>query len=150
MKKNALPEVRITTYIRATPERVWKALTDPKELARWYPNPEKLQLKKGGRWDFIKGNIAGKVRKMENGKKQKVLVHSFRFTFITGEPESLVTFLVAPHGKNTALTLIHSRFGTAKKTHGHVSGGWPFLMSNLKSFLETRKPLQEGGYSGCG
>lgn len=150
MKKKALPEVRVTTFIRATPARVWKALTDPKELVRWYLKPEKLQLKKGGRWDFIKGNLSGKVLKVENGKKEKRLVHSFRFNFIKGEPESLVTFVVEPRGKDTKLTLIHSRFGTAKQTRGHVSGGWPFLIANLKTFLETLKPLQEGGYSGCG
>ncbi|HYF47853.1 MAG TPA: SRPBCC domain-containing protein [Planctomycetota bacterium] len=140
--KPKLQEVRIQMYLRATPARVWKALTDPKELVRWYKKPLHVSAKKGAAWNFT--SIDGKVLEVKPGKK---LVHTFRFPFAKGEPWTRVTFLLEKHGRNTCLTLIHDRFQHGKQTREWVSGGWPFLISNLKSYLETRKPLQEGGYN---
>ena len=141
MKRKPLQEVRQTIFIRATPARVWKALTDPKELKRWYKKPLDLSCKKGGSWKFTA--IAGKVISVVLRKK---LVHTFRFDFAKGEPNTRVTFELHPDGRNTALVLIHDRFQHGKQTHKWVSGGWPFLLSNLKTFIETKEPMKEGGY----
>ena len=130
-------KVEITMIIAAPPPRVWKALTDPKQLAQWYLVPWKLECRRGGRWDFGTGEkmllLEGNVLEVKRGHR---LVHTFRFT---GRPFSRVTITLAPFGKHTWLTVVHDRFGKDRETRTDVTGGWTDLISNLKTFLETGK-----------
>ena len=72
---------------------------------------------------------------------------AFNFPFAKGEPNTRVTFVLkGTKDKQTELTVIHDRFGAGGQTREWVSGGWPFLISNLKTYLETGTPLQDGGY----
>ena len=57
------------------------------------------------------------------------------------EPPSRVMFDIQPEGAGARLSLIHDGFAPGSKTHDRVSDGWPGILSNLKSLLETGKAV---------
>ena len=134
-------------YIQGSPERVWRALTRGAELGRWYTTPHKLVLRKDGRWDFLEGKMTGKVLGVARPRK---LVTSLRF--LKEESSTRVTFLLEPVklGRRTAteLKVVHDRFAGAKETCRCWSspGAWTWILCNLKTFVETGKPLTERSF----
>ena len=136
-------EARFTFWIHASPARVWKALTQAKELKRWYTDPHKVELRKGGRWEFLGGKLGGKV--LEVVPRQK-LVQTYRL--IPGEPETRVTYEIAERKDRTELTLVHDHFGSAKETYRCATepAVWPWILSNLKTYVETGTPMREGAF----
>jgi uncharacterized protein YndB with AHSA1/START domain len=81
-------EVRITRVFDATPERLWRAYTEPEQITQWWLNTEidKLDVRVGGAWRFVD-------RGQGDGKE-----HGFRGEFIeVDEPRKLVrTFEYEP------------------------------------------------------
>ena len=55
---------------------------------------------------------------------------------------ALATFVLEPHGKLVKLTLTHEGFDEDSKMLPAISKGWPAILSNLKSILETGQPLE--------
>ena len=59
------------------------------------------------------------------------------------EHPSRVTWEIAPLGDACKLTVVHDEFAEGETvTFTKVGGGWPFILSNLKSFLETGEPCR--------
>ena len=52
-----------------------------------------------------------------------------------------MTFELAPRGPAVALTITHDDFEVGSKSYEGIPNGWPGILSNLKSLLETGKPL---------
>ena len=128
-------------WLKARPAKVWQAITAPRHLKRWYTTPEKLELKKGGRWDFV--GFPGEVLEVKSEKK---LVETH--TFDSKERPSRMTFELEACGKFTTLTVVHDRFGKHAKIHGYWVGGWPFILCNLKTYIETGAPMWETSFKG--
>jgi hypothetical protein len=57
------------------------------------------------------------------------------------EKPSRVTYLLEPQGKTVKLTVTHENFAEGSKTLPSISFGWPMVLSNLKSILETGRTL---------
>src|SRR5262249_15591044 len=63
---------------------------------------------------------------------------------LAAEPASRVTWEIEPQpGGVTKLTVVHDELDFASKTAAHVGGGWMFILSGLKTLLETGSPLGE-------
>jgi uncharacterized protein YndB with AHSA1/START domain len=140
------------TYIKTTPEKLWKALTEAEFSEKyWFGFRIKVEQKTGGniRIDAPKGlewcgDHAGKVLECEPGRK---LVYEF----VTADtPEvaqkrhgpSRVTYELQPMGDVVRLRLIHENLlaeDTEKdpNTFRGINNGWPAILSALKSLLET-------------
>ncbi|HEY8685705.1 MAG TPA: SRPBCC domain-containing protein, partial [Chloroflexota bacterium] len=60
---------------------------------------------------------------------------------LSSERRSKVTFEIEPLGEKVKLTVIHDDFDPGSSVLGMISGGWPHVLSNLKTLLETGETL---------
>jgi uncharacterized protein YndB with AHSA1/START domain len=135
------------TYIRTTQEKVWEALTKP-EFTRqfWYGIVLESSWKEGEPWKMVApdGAIydAGEVLEVE---KPRHLVLSWRHQMrpeLKAEGEARCTIDLETTKDMVKLTVTHEMARTGSKLIAAVSGGWPGILSSLKSYLETGKALE--------
>ncbi len=139
------PELVYTTYIRTTPEKLWNAITNP-EFARqyWGGNENVSDWKPGSKWAHVTGD---KERTIRVTGKVVESVPPRRLVLTWADPAneadvSRVTFQIEPVQDEVRLDVIHGDFQPGSDMVNKVSGGWPRVLSSLKSFLETGKPLK--------
>ena len=134
------------TYIKTTKEKLWEALTNGEFTKKYYYNTELLSdLKPGSEIKYLhideNGNetypVKGKILEYEPLKK---ISHSFEFHNNNDKP-SRVTFEIEEAGSSVKLTLTHDGFEEKTETFNSVVEGWPFILSGLKTFLETGNTL---------
>jgi uncharacterized protein YndB with AHSA1/START domain len=130
------------TYIRTTPERLWSALTSP-EFAQQYwrgARPE-AEWKVGGSWKLIfpDGRVgdAGEIVDFEPSKRLSIRWRNEFRPELKAEGWSLCTMEIETVEEAVKLTVTHSIEREGSKFIEAVSGGWPQILSNLKSLLET-------------
>lgn len=136
------------TYIRTTPEKLFKALIDPEFTRRyWVETCQESDWNKGSSWTLRlpDGRVgdSGTVLEIEPDKR---LVLSWRNDFVPELKEegySRVTFELDKVGDSVKLTVIHESDKPKSKLIEKVSGGWPHILASLKSLLETGEPLVE-------
>jgi hypothetical protein len=63
---------------------------------------------------------------------------------VSAERRSKVSFEIEPHGHVVKLTVIHDGFEPGSEVLESVGGGWPVVLSSLKTLLETGEPLSGG------
>jgi DNA-binding transcriptional ArsR family regulator/uncharacterized protein YndB with AHSA1/START domain len=148
-----------TTYINTTPQRLWQALTAPAFTRRywgvtlesdwtagstmtWQQNgvtisdPEQVVLESqpfrrlSYTWHSITPEFADAV-----GLGADVLAKS------ASERRSRVTFDIEPIGRLVKLTVVHDGFDPGSLVREMVGEGWPHLLSDLKTLLETGQTL---------
>lgn len=134
-RSKKIPALQQTLWLKASPAKVWAALTDAKHLTRWFTVAEKLEPRKGGRWDFT--GFPGKVLLFDKGQ---TLSHTHT---APDKSVSRVTYRLKPGGKYTFLSMTHDRFGSSKCTRDCWEGGWPYVLSNFKTYVETGAPMWE-------
>ena len=134
------------TYIRATAEKVWRALFDPAFTRQfWAGTWQECEWKVGAPWRIMipDGRIAdsGEVLEIE---PQRRLVLSWRNEFkpeLREEGYSRLTCLLEPEGDMVRLTVSHEIDRPQSWLIEAVSGGWPLILASLKSLLETGESL---------
>lgn len=130
------------TYIRTTPERLWSALTSP-EFARqyWLGICPEADWKVGGSWKLTRpdGRVtdAGEIVEFEPARRLAIRWRHELTPELKAEGWSLCTMDLEPTGETVKLTVTHSIEREDSKFIGAVSSGWPQILSNLKSLLET-------------
>jgi uncharacterized protein YndB with AHSA1/START domain/DNA-binding transcriptional ArsR family regulator len=141
------PRHAYVIYIRTTPERLWKAITEPEQTRKFFygtdvrstfrPNaPIEYTLRDEAGNEVIP--VVGKVLVCEPPRR---LVHTFQFP---NRPDAAtrVSYQIDPEGPDTVrLTLVHDEFDGETPTFQEVGGGWPRVLSSLKTLLETGTPL---------
>ncbi len=134
------------TYIRSTPDKVWRALTEP-EFTRqiWVETWQDCEWKVGSSWKLMipDGRVgdSGEILEIDPPRK---LVLSWRNEFrpeLRPEGYSRLSYELEPEGDMVKLTLIHEIDLPDSKLIHAVSGGWPMIMASLKSLLETGESL---------
>lgn len=134
------------TYIKTTKEKLWDALTNPKITKQYFfGSPIRSDFKKGSPIEFIikdeKGHdkigISGVIKELIPYKR---IVHTFKFHDKDDLP-SRVTYEIEETDKGLKLTVIHDQFEGKTATYNDVIEGWPYILSGLKTVLETGKPL---------
>ncbi len=133
------------TYIRTTPQKLWEALTTP-EFTRLYFFDATFDSdwKKGSPWRMAQadGTVSDSGEVIES-TAPKPLVPKWENQFPNLKPEGFgrCTFDIVPMGDLTQLTVTHEMDRDNSKVIAAVSGGWPQILSSMKTYLETGKPL---------
>jgi uncharacterized protein YndB with AHSA1/START domain len=130
-------------YIRATPDRVWRAITESEFTRRYYYDNDVASDWKVGspivyRGDDGKESITGEILEIDPPRR---LVHTFYFPG-TDESPSRVTWTIEPRGEASLLTLVHDEFDGETVTYRSVEHGWVPILSGLKTVLETGEALR--------
>jgi uncharacterized protein YndB with AHSA1/START domain len=132
-------------FIRATPEEVWDAITKPEFTARYFHGARVENTPAHHRSLGPDGAVWGDAATLEFDPPRK-LVHGWRSLYspeLAEEAESRVTWEIEPQdGGVSKLTVVHDQLEGAPKTAQSVSGaGWMYVLSGLKTLLETGEPL---------
>ena len=133
------------TYIRTTPEKIWEALITP-EFTRqfWFGFHQESDWKRGSAWKLISsdGTLTDSGEVLECVRPKK-LVLKWRNEFrpeLKADGYTRCTFDIEPRGEQVKLTVSHEAERPGKIIDA-VAGGWPEVLSSLKSLLETGKAL---------
>jgi uncharacterized protein YndB with AHSA1/START domain len=138
-----------SVFIRATPEQVWDAITKPEFTTRYFygsridstfePGARYLSLADDGKQELVDGEIL-------ESDPPRMLRHTWRSLWdpeTAGEPHSRVTWEIEPQESGvTKLTVTHDQLEASPKTAEGVAGGWSYVLSGLKTLLETGEPLE--------
>ena len=133
------------TYIKATPEQVWRALTDADLTARYWGHRNESDWQPGSTWQHLRtdgSGIADITGTVIEAVRPERLVLTFPGSEEQRENPSQVTFTIEPHEEIVRLTVLHENI-PSQKDYEALSGGWPAVMANLKSLLETGKALPQ-------
>jgi uncharacterized protein YndB with AHSA1/START domain len=150
-------------FIKATPEAIWEAITDPDWTERYgYGGRSAFDLRPGGAYRATANEqlqamgmpavvVDGEVIEADPPRR---LVHTWRFLWsdeIAAEGPTRVTFEIGYSGNGvSSLTATHELENapqTAAQLAGEIEGaggGWAYVLSDLKSLLETGKALEVG------
>jgi uncharacterized protein YndB with AHSA1/START domain/DNA-binding transcriptional ArsR family regulator len=142
-----VPTYAYTTYIHATAEQVWQALTDADLTARYWGHANVSDWQPGSTWEHRRTDgsgvvdVVGRVLEAEPPARLVITFDDVPEEQLTREP-SVVTFLVEPHQDIVRLTVTHEKLANLEM-HGGISRGWPAVLANLKSLLETGDVLPQ-------
>ncbi len=139
------PTYVYVTYIRATPEQVWHALTDADLTARYWGHRNESDWQPGSTWRHVRtdgSGISDVTGTVVEALPHERLVITFPGSEEQREEPSHVTFTIEPHEDIVRLTVRHEGLPTAED-HAAISAGWPAVMANLKSLLETGEVLPQ-------
>ena len=130
------------TYIRTTPEKLWSALTDVESMRQyWFGMRCESQWKPGSWWKLVAGDgqvmDAGEIVEAEPPRRLVIRWQHQKRPELKAEGHSLCTMELEPAGAAVKLSITHTIEREGSKLIEAVSGGWPKIMSNLKSLLET-------------
>jgi uncharacterized protein YndB with AHSA1/START domain len=130
------------TYIRTTPGRLWSALTSSDFVQQyWLGARPEAEWKAGGSWKLVlpDGRVAdtGEIIEFEPSKRLCIRWRNEFKPELKAEGWSLCTMEIEPAGEGVKLTVTHTIEREGSKLIVAVSSGWPQVLSNLKSLLET-------------
>jgi uncharacterized protein YndB with AHSA1/START domain len=137
-----------SVFIRATPDQVWDAITKPEFTARYFygsvidstfePGSPYLGWSSDRTQQYVDGEVL-------ESDPPRLLRHTWRALYdeeTAAEQPSRVTWEIEPQdGGVTKLTVVHDQLEASPKTAVSVAGGWMFVLSGLKTLLETGEPL---------
>ena len=140
------------TYVRTTPEKLWSALTDDVEFMKqyWFGTHCESEWTPGSSWKMVSsdGQIsdAGEIVEAEPPRRLVIRWQHQKRPELKAEGESRCTIELEPSGTAVKLSITHSIEREPSKLIEAVSGGWPKIISNLKSLLETGSAVLQEAY----
>jgi uncharacterized protein YndB with AHSA1/START domain/DNA-binding transcriptional ArsR family regulator len=151
------PRQMYQVFIKASPQQIWDAITRPEFTARYFFGS---RVETSGKVSTPIRHFAahsdelwGDDSILESDPPHR-LVHTWRSLYdaeLAGEPPSRITWEIEPQPDGTSkLTVIHDQLEESPKTAASVSGGWMFVISGLKTLLETGEPLSERSVGAAG
>jgi uncharacterized protein YndB with AHSA1/START domain len=124
-------------FIKATPQRVFQALTEKVDLERWFVKTAEVDLRPGGaiRFEWGPGMFnVGKILVLEPP-------HLLSYTWGALEPSpTTITFALTAENDGTRLHLIHTGIGEGEDWDTYytsINSGWSGHLKNLTTWLET-------------
>lgn len=151
------PRFVYTIYIQTTPERLWQALTAPAFTRRYWGAElesdwtvgSSIRWREEGMWDEYR-DMGQVVLESEPYRRLSYSWHHVQceqasllgwtdeeFAQRRDERRSKVTFEIEPAGSTVKLTVVHDDFDPGSEMLKAISGGWPAILSNLKTMLEA-------------
>jgi uncharacterized protein YndB with AHSA1/START domain len=136
-------------YIRTSPERLWEAITDPESRARYqFGATVSSTWTVGSAYEVVHPRAPGALIEGDNLEIDPPhrLVQSYHAVWdddIAAEGTSRVTWEIEPVGDSCRLTVTHDQL--KDDADPHVYGGWPMILSGLKTWLETGQELTTPG-----
>ena len=144
-----VPAYVYVTYIKASPEQVWRALTDADLTARYWGHRNESDWQPGSTWQHLRTDGSG-VSDVTGTVLEAVRPERLVITFPGSEEQrekpSHVTFTIEPHEDIVRLTVRHDGLPTVADYEA-ISGGWPAVLANLKSLLETGEVLPQAPWA---
>lgn len=141
----SIPAYVYVTYIRATADQVWEALTDADLTSKYWFHANVSDWQPGSTWEHRRADGSGAVdvigKVLESEPPTRLVITFEDSPEIEREP-SVVTFLVEPHQDIVRLTVTHENLPNREMLNG-ISHGWPAVLANLKSLLETGDVLPQ-------
>src|SRR5262249_40164266 len=139
------------TYIRTTPEKLWSALTRAEFIEQyWFGCHGESQWTAGSSWKngAAGGPVldAGQIGGAEPPRRPGLRWRNTSKPELEAEGDSLCTMELEPSAGAVKLSITHTIERDPSKFITAVSGGWPKVLSNLKSLLETGAPALEEAY----
>jgi uncharacterized protein YndB with AHSA1/START domain len=139
------------TYIRTTPEKLWSALTDAEFMKQyWFGTHCESKWTAGSSWKHVvsDGQIldAGEIVEAKPLRRLVIRWQNQHKPELKAEGESLCTMELEPSGTGVKLSITHTIGREPSKFIEAVSGGWPKVISNLKSLLETGSIVLQDPY----
>ncbi|HEY2282033.1 MAG TPA: metalloregulator ArsR/SmtB family transcription factor [Solirubrobacteraceae bacterium] len=149
------------TYIRTTPEKLWQALTEPAFTERYWSITFETDWKPGSpmTWKTRGLAIADPEQVVLEAEPYRRLSYTWQTHSpewaqalnlteeagdrLVSEPRSKVTFEIEPLGDQVKLTVIHDDLAPGGLTGSMISNGWPRVLANLKTLLETGETLPD-------
>ena len=151
MKK---PDYVYVTYIATTPEKLWQALIDTDVTRQYWIDPSAgcsrvnvSDWKPGSRWEHRRVDDAGTVdivgKVVETAPPRRLVLTWARPSDAENDAKhSRVSFDIDPYvGGLVRLTVTHDELAGDLQMLEGISGGWPKVLSNLKTLLETGRAL---------
>ncbi|HZU39944.1 MAG TPA: metalloregulator ArsR/SmtB family transcription factor [Solirubrobacteraceae bacterium] len=150
-----------TTYIHTTPERLWQALTEPAFTERYWEIAFESDWSEGSRMRWHTRGLTiddaeQVVLESEPYRRLSYTWHTFTVEWadslnltvdarerLAAEPRSKVTFEIEPLGEQVKLTVTHDDLEPGGLTGSMISQGWPRVIANLKTLLETGETLPD-------
>jgi uncharacterized protein YndB with AHSA1/START domain/DNA-binding transcriptional ArsR family regulator len=135
------PQYVYVTYIQATPEQVWHALTDADLTSQYWGHHNVSDWQTGSPWQHIRtdgsgiSDTGGVVLETEPPRRLVMTMES-----------STVTFTIEPYEQIVRVTVTHQDLPTDEDLRA-VSTGWPAVLANLKSLLETGRTLPQAPWT---
>ncbi|MGH2850975.1 MAG: ArsR/SmtB family transcription factor [Solirubrobacteraceae bacterium] len=159
------PRFVYTTYINATPERVWQGLTDPAFTRRYWGVAFESEWQPGSPMAVILDKDSVTIEDPEQVvleadpyRRLSYRWHTFTpewaaayaiddetLARFAGEPRSTVTFELEEAGDAVRLTVVHDGFEAGSAVLEGIRQGWPQVLASLKTLLETGEPLALAG-----
>jgi uncharacterized protein YndB with AHSA1/START domain len=137
------PKLVYVAFIMTTPAQLWKALTDPKLTAQYWGHRNVSGWKIGDSWEHQRlsdggSDGGGRITEIDPPRR---LAHTWGATGDADNPDKLsrVTFELEPAGEFMKLTVTHEELPPEQVED--TREGWAIVVSSLKSFLETGRPL---------
>lgn len=144
-----MSETRVyVTYIQAAPQKIWDAITKGEITKQyWVNNANVSDWKPGSAWrhedfDTKRLQIIGKVVEV-NPPKRLVLTWAAPADENNPAKHSRVTFDIEPYEEGAKLTVTHADLEPGSDMLRGISRGWPFVLSNMKSFLEHGRVMKK-------
>jgi uncharacterized protein YndB with AHSA1/START domain len=139
------------SYIRTTPEKLWSALTNEEFMRQyWFGVHGESQWTAGSPWRNVspQGQIldAGEIVEAERPRRLVIRWQHQDKPELKAEGQSLCTIELEPAGTAVKLSITHTIEREPSKLIEAVSGGWPKVISNLKSLLETGSIVLQAPY----
>jgi uncharacterized protein YndB with AHSA1/START domain len=136
-------------YIRTTPERLWEAITDPETRSRFhFGNRVDSDWTPGSPYVVTHPNADGPLIEGENlevdpPRRLVQSLHALWGEEAAAAGTSRVTWEIEPVGDSCRLTVIHDQL--PEDAREELYGGWPMILSGLKTWLETGEELTTPG-----
>jgi uncharacterized protein YndB with AHSA1/START domain len=140
------------TYIRTSPEKLWSALTTDVEFMKryWFGVHCESTWTAGSAWTMVHPDASisdsGEIVEAQPPRRLVIRWRHQSKPELKAEGDSLCTMELEPTGAAVKLSIIHTIEREPSKLIEAVSGGWPKILSNLKSLLETGSAVLPDAY----
>lgn len=135
------PEFVYVIYIQAPKAKVWKAITTGAHTKHFWKRAVRSEWKQGSRVEFMypddpsKLSHDGEVLEI-NPPNRLVMTFDLKPEGMDEAP-SRVTYELSDHEGGTKFTVIHEGFPPESKVLPAISSGWPRILSNMKTYIES-------------
>ncbi len=136
------------TYIRTTQQKLWDALTKPEFQKIYWGVVQESTFEKGASWKMIgsdSGTLFDSGEILETNPPNKLVIkwQNEWKPELKAEGYSRCTYELAEANGSIKLTVTHESEAADSQLIVAVSGGWPSILANLKTWLETGEPFQK-------
>jgi uncharacterized protein YndB with AHSA1/START domain len=141
--------------IAVPPERIFQALTDPKQLILWWTNTTcasklwEIDPRAGGKWRFVNQKASSNSTPTEIFGEIVEFdpPHRLAYSWLSNwhdqpEQRTLVRWELSRVGNSTRVKVTHSGLSNLPAARNGYSGGWPGVVEQLKNFAEKSPAIQ--------